>query len=102
MPSTLKRRRKQLRAKTFKLPVRELAQQYDVLFIGLDGGAFGEVIAKAGPAGQRAIEKLFPNGRIAWRESRSCARGAIKLAISQSRISCGQRHDLKAIARPLA
>ena len=28
----------------------------------------GNVIAIAGPAGQRAIEKLFPGGVIKWRE----------------------------------
>jgi hypothetical protein len=56
------------RAKTFNLRVRDVSQQYDALFIGLDGDAVGKVIAKASPAGQRAIERLFPNGGIAWRE----------------------------------
>jgi hypothetical protein len=54
--------------KTFKLSIREVSQLYDALFIGLDGDALGEVVAKASPAGRRAIEKLFPNARIAWRE----------------------------------
>jgi hypothetical protein len=66
---TLQREGTAMRAtKTFKLAIRDVSQQYDALFIGLDGDALGEVVAKASPAGQRAIEKLFPNGCIAWRE----------------------------------
>jgi hypothetical protein len=66
---TLQREGTAMRAtKKFKLSIREAPQLYDALFIGLDGGALGEVVAKASPAGRRAIEKLFPNARIAWRE----------------------------------
>ena len=66
---TLQREGTAMRAtKTFKLSIREAPQLYDALFIGLDGDALGEVVAKASPAGRRAIGKLFPNARIAWRE----------------------------------
>jgi hypothetical protein len=55
-------------AKTFKLSIREAPQLYDARFIGLDGDALGGVVVIASLAGQRAIEKLFPNDHIAWRE----------------------------------
>ena len=55
-------------AKEFLLAWSDIAQQFEVLFIGLDEANTGKVIAIAGPTGQRAIEKLFPRGEIGWRE----------------------------------
>jgi hypothetical protein len=52
----------------FELALSNIANQCDVLFIGADGEDTGIVVAKAGPAGQRVIEKLFPGGLIGWRE----------------------------------
>jgi hypothetical protein len=49
----------------FDLPCSDIPRQFDAIFIGSD---LGEVVAQAGPNGQRAIERLFPNTVIAWRE----------------------------------
>ena len=51
----------------FDLPFSDIPRQFDAVFIGSDRYQ-GEVVAQAGPDGQRAIERLFPNRCIAWRE----------------------------------
>jgi hypothetical protein len=51
----------------FDLPRSDIPRQFDAVFIGSDLGE-GEVVAQAGPNGQRAIERLFPNAVIAWRD----------------------------------
>ena len=61
-------KRKGTSSREFNLSLHDLPKQIDVLFAGCDGDHLGEVVAKASPTGQRAVEKLFPGGHIAWRE----------------------------------
>lgn len=62
------RKRKGTSSREFNLSLHDLPKQIDVLFAECDGDHLGEVVAKASPAGQRVVEKLFPNADIAWRE----------------------------------
>jgi len=59
--------RKKNRSRRLDLPFSDIPRQFDAVFIGSDQYQ-GEVVAQAGPDGQRAIEGLFPNTCIAWRE----------------------------------
>ena len=46
----------------------DLTKMVDVLFIGLDGEHLGVVQAIASQAGRKAVEKLFPECHIHWRD----------------------------------
>jgi hypothetical protein len=46
----------------------DVAKHADAIFVGLDGDNIGKVVTAANPAGQRAIEQLFPGYHVAWRE----------------------------------
>ena len=68
MSGGLRALRKRGRSRHFDLPCSDIPRQFDAIFIGSDR-YLGEVVAQAGPDGQRAIERLFPNTVIAWRAS---------------------------------
>jgi hypothetical protein len=55
-------------ANTFQMASADLAEMVDVLFIGLDGERLGEVQAIASRVGREAVEKLFPECHIRWRD----------------------------------
>ena len=56
------------KSRTINLAFADLPKMADVLFLGCDGEYLGEVVAKASPAGREAVEKLFPNCHINWRD----------------------------------
>jgi hypothetical protein len=59
--------RKKCRSRHFDLPLSDIPRQFDAIFTGSDRHR-GQVVAQAGHDGQRAIERLFPNTVIAWRD----------------------------------
>jgi hypothetical protein len=70
--SLSERRRKEKAAKSgkrIKLAVGDLPKSCDALFIGLQAHV-GEVVTLASPEGRAAVEKIFPDARIEWREPR--------------------------------
>jgi hypothetical protein len=67
MMSALRTLRKKSSSTHFDLPWSDIPRQFDAIFIGSNEFS-GEVIAQAGPDGQRAIERIFPNTCIAWRK----------------------------------
>jgi hypothetical protein len=67
MMSALRTLRKKSSSTHFDLPWSDIPRQFDAIFIGSNEFS-GEVVAQAGPDGQRAIERIFPNTCIAWRK----------------------------------
>jgi hypothetical protein len=60
--------KRRAKSRTINLAFADLPKMADVLFIGCDGEYLGEVVAKASPAGREAVEKLFPDCHIDWRD----------------------------------
>ena len=63
-----RRRAKRLEPKSFSASIREIGEMCDALFGGVhDEGQHGFVAISASEKGRRAVEAVFPSGRIVWR-----------------------------------
>jgi len=95
-------RRDKYKTKRFNLPHSALPTQFDAVFIGSDQ-YHGEVVAQARPDARRAIEKIFPNAYVAWREEEHLPDGWLEFCFIIPRLvdipDHGLRRDLLALRR---
>jgi hypothetical protein len=62
-------RRATKKGRSFNLKFEDLHMQADAIFIGL-ADHLGEVVAIASPVGRVAIDSIFPNAHVEWRDRR--------------------------------
>jgi hypothetical protein len=62
-------RRATKKGRSFNLKFEDLHMQADAIFIGLTDH-LGEVVAIASPVGRVAIDSIFPNAHVEWRDQR--------------------------------
>jgi hypothetical protein len=60
-------RRATKKGRSFKLKFEDLHMQADAIFIGL-ADHLGQVVAIASPVGRAAIDSIFPNAHVEWRD----------------------------------